>query len=952
MLRAMMLLAGVVPVTALVLGCSRAGRAGRMGSLDISPDEIRAETAPSVPKDARRVAFLEGPVIDGDLSEWAEAAPLLLGTPQDAVHGRAWLAWDWDRFYLACEVVDPHFANSGVEDSASLENCLILDFDGFSGTDESSPERMSFALTRRGVATSWDILHREDPGACVVKKTGKDTYVYEIALTWHDVQPIAPGLTGAFGLDVLYQYLDGQGRRRCVRWQKDAGSDPERRGFGAVALEPTQRPSRQPRVYVGPNTFSVGKDGVIRWRTLLALDKDLPGVRLCAEVSPEGQATPSESAATAVRTSCQGTHLYAAAWKAEGFPGGSYILRMMLKDASGKALASDFFRVRKAPTLDVRKACDELSALCRELEKQQNPYYRRDLDSVELRMESLRAYVDAKVDAERAVQLERIVDETGRMLRAMLAGKDYFGEARGYVIRGFRSPYDDTLQLYEVFVPKDYDPKKKYPLIVNLHGAGGDALGTLDGTYTARYFPDPDWQHLQLMPFARGRSGYRSLGLTEVLDTIDYVKKLYSVDDGRVCLKGFSMGGGGTWFIALHYPHRFAAANPRAGFTAYREYDRLEGKDAAPDWQTAVGMTGNAMLHAENANNLPLFLYHGGSDPVISAENTYRMWERLRSLGGTNGLFIYHHYQHVWAMDMDAPATGFMLKYRRNSWPDRVIYNTNNLRFARAYWVTVERLEDPMRMARIDALKQSDGSVTVETKNVEAFSLDLSPEVVAGPRVEIAVNGRSVYKGEIPPTRSLTVEKTADEWKLAGPPAAGERVKRAGLGGPIDDAYYGRVLYVYGTRARDEALRAELKRLAEERSGQKDVLRYQGGKRCAYYPVKADTEVTDDDIRRAHLELIGGPSENLITARVAEKLPVRFAEGSFSLRAKPRTGTLQGVRFICPNPLAPDRYVIVTAANSLKGYALTSDARLNLPDWVVTEEGGIKEGGYFSNRWE
>jgi hypothetical protein len=108
-------------------------------------------------------------------------------------------------------------------------------------------------------------------------------------------------------------------------------------------------------------------------------------------------------------------------------------------------------------------------------------------------------------------------------------------------------------------------------------------------------------------------------------------------------------------------------------------------------------------------------------------------------------------------------------------------------------------------------------------------------------------------------------------------------------------------------------------------------------------------------LRRSHLVLIGGPLENAIAARMADKLPATFATymvNSFTFRGKPYGDAAEGIKFIYPNPLSPGRYVIVTAANSIEGYDKTSDQRRDVPDWVITDKDGIREGGFFDNRWK
>ena len=60
-------------------------------------------------------------------------------------------------------------------------------------------------------------------------------------------------------------------------------------------------------------------------------------------------------------------------------------------------------------------------------------------------------------------------------------------------------------------------------------------------------------------------AGYHWAGEADVFEAIEAVQKRFKIDERRILLRGFSMGGEGAWHIALHYPDRFAAAEIGAG---------------------------------------------------------------------------------------------------------------------------------------------------------------------------------------------------------------------------------------------------------------------------------------------------------------------------------------------------------------------------------------------------
>jgi dipeptidyl aminopeptidase/acylaminoacyl peptidase len=101
----------------------------------------------------------------------------------------------------------------------------------------------------------------------------------------------------------------------------------------------------------------------------------------------------------------------------------------------------------------------------------------------------------------------------------------------------FFSDVDDTEQPYGLYLPKNYDENKKYPLVVMLHGAGSNhrlslrrvfgksnANGETDVEAT-RYFPEwKDVEYIVASPYARGTMGYQGVAEQDVMDVLADVK--------------------------------------------------------------------------------------------------------------------------------------------------------------------------------------------------------------------------------------------------------------------------------------------------------------------------------------------------------------------------------------------------------------------------------------------
>jgi predicted esterase len=165
--------------------------------------------------------------------------------------------------------------------------------------------------------------------------------------------------------------------------------------------------------------------------------------------------------------------------------------------------------------------------------------------------------------------VEHDLTQAEAMLDALEAGQKFFDRWKGTLRMAYRSPLDNTLQPYRLFVPKNYAPDTKMPLIVALHGATCDNNLYIDRLRDASGSPSfpkfaEERGYLIASPEGRGPfGGYVNKSEQDVLDVLHRVKALYNT--GSVFLTGHSMGGGGTWFIGFHHAEEFAALAPVAG---------------------------------------------------------------------------------------------------------------------------------------------------------------------------------------------------------------------------------------------------------------------------------------------------------------------------------------------------------------------------------------------------
>jgi predicted peptidase len=197
--------------------------------------------------------------------------------------------------------------------------------------------------------------------------------------------------------------------------------------------------------------------------------------------------------------------------------------------------------------------------------------------------------------------------------------------------RVFRNAEGETLP-YRVFVPKDYDAKKKYPLILFLHGAGergDDNERQLIHAQVLRFVSDevaakhPCFLVAPQCPTGgwwadrpRGakkpppEGSAKSTGAPKLtLALLDSLQKEYSIDPERRYVTGLSMGGFGSFGLCLARPDYFAAAVPICGGT-----DPSRAKEMA---------------------KVAFWVFHGGADPVVKPDQSRDAVKALKEAGAT-----------------------------------------------------------------------------------------------------------------------------------------------------------------------------------------------------------------------------------------------------------------------------------------------------------------------------
>jgi len=519
---------------------------------------------------------------------------------------------------------------------------------------------------------------------------------------------------------------------------------------------------------------------------------------------------------------------------------------------------------------------------------------------------------------------DRLRRDLQRLLRAEAQSRTGFPhmvEEEGSRLRAYFSEIDCTLQPYSVSVPGAYDPAVRWPLIVSLHGHGW--WRPFQGHPAPRY-----GGAFCVSPHGRGATDYMDLGELEVLRAVEEVRRDFSIDPDRIYIHGSSMGGTGSFHLGVHYADRFAGIAPIAGNADFRTWTSRWGwnhpfpgrhgklRDWLQEAHTARAFAGNLL-------NLPTYVIHGGGDTVVPPEHARTTVAQMRELGCP---VEYREFPGAGHGGFPGAAVQEALAWtcgqERSRYPRRVRWQANLLRHGKAYWVRLEQKARPGEFAGIDALAEDDSHVRIQADNLLMFSLERAPELFDLKKpLFVSVNGdRVIFPARTSGRQWLTLRYAEGRgWAdtAVQPPAKGLR-KGPGLEGPISEALRQPFVVVVGTAGKYSLTRElwwrEAKWFMHE-------WRRRNGEGC---PLIRDKDCTAYTAERRNLILLGGPSDNSVTAQLAGRLPlgqlaelvvgVSLESGSeHALSRLLRTPDV-GLFTVYPNPFHPDRLVVVLAA--------------------------------------
>lgn len=505
---------------------------------------------------------------------------------------------------------------------------------------------------------------------------------------------------------------------------------------------------------------------------------------------------------------------------------------------------------------------------------------------------------------------------------------------KGIFVRGFASDIDQSIQPYGLEISEKINLNKENPLVIWLHGRGD--------TKTDYYFLKERLHRpgkfqfdnaIILHPFGRQCIGYKHVGEADILEIIEHIKTQYKIDDNRIALMGFSMGGAGSYHLGAHFADQFCAIHTGAGFVETAKYNKLTPETYPPKIEQTLWRMYDVPNYTRNFHNTPILAYCGELDSKIPWVNlmqeSFRQHDlELPTLVGKKMGHKYHPDDQVKIQNFISDA----IKKGKNNSPKEVRLQTSTLQYSKNYWITATGLKEHWKDSRIDASVINDHTIKCHTLNIRHFKIT-SPWKT---RSSFKKNDKIVLDGQ---TISIQTSKKvihlirrSNKWATFSGSTNLEKVPH--LQGPMDDAYMSKFIVVTPDKKTKNPSLQHWLDFEIERLRKRWKALYRGT-----LPECKASELTQEQIDSSNLILWGTPETNKWISKTIDSTPLKWSIDLIKMGSQEVTTKHHVPNLIYPNPLNQAKYILYNTAPTFReGHDRTNSLQNpKLGDWAILD---------------
>lgn len=529
----------------------------------------------------------------------------------------------------------------------------------------------------------------------------------------------------------------------------------------------------------------------------------------------------------------------------------------------------------------------------------------------------------------------------------------------------FVSSIDGSVQYYGVRPPHDrIATTGPRPFYLSLHGA------SVEGGHQASCYGAHDGP--VVAPTNRRIFGFdwEDWGRLDALEVFEHATARWNADPRRTYLTGHSMGGHGTWSLGAHFPDRFAAIGPSAGwpdFWAYGGAGRFDDGTPLGSFLNRCANASRTLLLSDNYAHFGVYVLHGDVDRTVPVALARQMRTRLAEFHPNFAYYERAGADHWWGNQcMDWPPMFEFFADNVQPEPSEVRtvrFSTINPGIsASCDWVSVHAQVRALEVSTIQAtLEAKARKVTVTTDNVAQLGLRLTELVAAGedgfaagPPVELVIDDTTL-QAAWPSDGQVTAHLSGSEWQLGAAPWS--LAKTPDRAGPFKDAFRHRMQFVVATggdAAMQEWAMAKARFDAEQ-------FWYRGN---GAIDIVLDTEFDPAAEPDRGVVLYGNASTNRAWPALLGDAPIKVENGRVTVGDRILEGDALTCLFVRPRPGSTAACVAAVSGTGIVGLRLTDQlpyfvSGVGYPDWMVmdasmpTADGdtGVCGAGFFGPDW-
>jgi poly(3-hydroxybutyrate) depolymerase len=550
----------------------------------------------------------------------------------------------------------------------------------------------------------------------------------------------------------------------------------------------------------------------------------------------------------------------------------------------------------------------------------------------------------------------------------------------------FLSHIDRSVQYYALNPARgNPSPTKRRALVLSVHGAGVQAMNQ------ANAYSGKSWTHLVAATNRRPFGfDWEDWGRLDAMEVLAHSSRLLEFDPQRVYLTGHSMGGHGTWQLGAHFPDRFAAIGPSAGWISFSTYGRssrstVVAASAMDQLLERSRNASNTLLLSTNYTQQAIYIIHGTADRSVPVREARTMRDHL---AGFHNHVMYHEQPDAghWWGNSDEPGSECV------DWPPmfdlfsrtriplaeevrKINFTTVNPGLSsRCHWAEIFAQDQSMEPSNIslqwDPWK---GRVFGTTQNVTELGLTVPLRFAETPitieldgqtltnRVDLASKHDPVLERKTSSSSEMRLIRTAENWGFATHEVV-QRRKSPERSGSFKAAFTNSVILVYGTQGTENENQWSLAKARFD----SETFWYRGN---GSLETMSDLQYVDSlregesDSGIRNVILYGNEDTNLAFSKLLETCPIKIKRGRIQIGDRELVGDQLGALLLWPNLESSKALVGVVGGTGITGLKMTDRlpyfvSGVAYPDWIVVEPDVLMEGndaivgaGFFDTDW-